>query len=61
MLTLSKPLLDDGHVLRIFFPDQYYAIAIPLLLLVIGIATLAILLGLVSLKTALGERKAKSG
>jgi dolichyl-phosphate mannosyltransferase polypeptide 2 regulatory subunit len=49
---LILPFVDIGHRLHAYFPDQYYAVSIPLTLLVLGITGITSLIALVLIKSA---------
>ena len=48
--TLVLPFVDEDHAMKRYFPDVYYALAIPLLLLVVGLAAIVALIALVTIK-----------
>ena len=52
-----QPFVDKGHILQLFFPDKYYAVLIPALLLVGGMSVLLTFIGLVMVKS---KKKTKS-
>ncbi|KAJ1948166.1 Dolichol phosphate-mannose biosynthesis regulatory protein [Linderina pennispora] len=55
--TLIIPFVDVGHPARKLFPPQWYAIALPVLLLTVGVTGIFGFLSFVMLKSG---KKAKS-
>jgi dolichyl-phosphate mannosyltransferase polypeptide 2 regulatory subunit len=49
-----QPFVLKGHPIHQFFPDRYYAILIPVILLVTGLSVVGLFLGSVLLK---GKKK----
>lgn len=50
--------MDADHAFQAFFPDPYYAVAIPLVLLVVGITGISTLIALVMVKADKGKKPA---
>ncbi len=48
--TLVLPFVEQGHPLHRLFPEPYYALAAPLVLLVVGLASVASLIAIVMIK-----------
>ncbi|KAJ2489125.1 hypothetical protein IWW37_004262 [Coemansia sp. RSA 2050] len=55
--TLVMPFVDEGHAAHQLFPPQWYAIAIPVFLLVVGVTAVFGFLSFVMLKS--GKKAAK--
>ena len=55
--TLIMPLVDEGHFTQSFFPDRYYALALPLLLLVVGLSAVGTLIAIVMIKAGRSSAK----
>lgn len=54
-----QPFVDADHFIQSFFPHRYWAVAVPSLLLVVGITIITSLVSLVMLR-ADREKKAKA-
>ncbi|KAJ2724850.1 Dolichol phosphate-mannose biosynthesis regulatory protein [Coemansia sp. Benny D115] len=50
--TLIIPFVDEDHPARMLFPPQWYAIALPVFLLVVGVTGIFGFLSFVMLKSA---------
>ncbi|KAJ1760208.1 Dolichol phosphate-mannose biosynthesis regulatory protein [Coemansia sp. RSA 2523] len=55
--TLVMPFVDEDHVVRKLFPPQWFAIAIPVFLLAVGVTGIFGFLSFVMLKS--GKKAAK--
>ena len=55
--TIVLPFVDAGHPLQRLFPDAYYALAAPLVLLVAGLAVIGSLIAMVMIKAGTPKPK----
>ncbi|KAJ1720315.1 Dolichol phosphate-mannose biosynthesis regulatory protein [Coemansia erecta] len=55
--TLVIPFVDKDHPARMLFPPQWYAIALPVFLLVVGVTAIFGFLSFVMLKSAKSAAK----
>ncbi len=53
-----QPFLDTNNPLQDFFPDRYYAVAIPAVLLVLAITLVTAFVGMVIMKSAAKKKAA---
>ncbi|OMJ07489.1 Dolichol phosphate-mannose biosynthesis regulatory protein [Smittium culicis] len=58
--TLLVPFIDKDHFLRSLFPSQWYAIAIPVFLLVVGCAGIFGFISMVMIKSNKKDTSKKS-
>jgi dolichyl-phosphate mannosyltransferase polypeptide 2 regulatory subunit len=56
--TFATPFLAEDNIIQQFFPPRYYAIALPVIALILGICLVATFIGSVILKSA-SKKKAK--
>ncbi|KAJ1678992.1 hypothetical protein EV182_002948 [Spiromyces aspiralis] len=54
----SSPFVDENHFARAFFPDRWYAIALPVFLLIVGVTGIGGFLALVMIRSA-GQKQGK--
>lgn len=57
--TFVTPFLADDSIVQYFFLPRYYAIALPVLALIVGVCLIITFIGLVVIKSA-QKQKAKS-
>ncbi|KAI7817889.1 dolichol phosphate-mannose biosynthesis regulatory [Kickxella alabastrina] len=50
--TLIIPFVDEDHPARVLFPPQWYAIALPVFLLIVGVTAIFGFLSFIMLKSA---------
>lgn len=49
--------MDAGHVLHNYFPDRYWAVAVPAVLLLVGACAIITMIALVMKKGSKGKKK----
>ena len=47
---LMQPFVEPGHFFHSFFPDRYWAVVIPVVLMILGVTLIGSFLGLVMLR-----------
>jgi hypothetical protein len=52
--------VDVDHPFQAYFPDRYYAVAVPLTLLVLGVTGISTLIALVMIKAGQGKKTTPS-
>jgi len=55
--VMVTPFVEPGHFFHSFFPDRYFAVVIPVVLLIFALTMLGVFLGLVMIRT---RQKAKT-
>lgn len=55
----TQPFIDPSVGLQAYFPPRVYAIAIPTVLLVLGVGLVGLFIGLTMLKAASAEKRKK--
>lgn len=58
--TFATPFLDDDSFIQNFFLPRYYAIALPVVALIIGISIVATFVGLVIVKSVQTKKGKKN-
>ncbi|ETV94885.1 hypothetical protein H310_11540 [Aphanomyces invadans] len=49
--VIITPFVDKGHIVQSFFPERYYAIAIPSIILVVFLTICSTFIGLVMIQS----------
>ena len=57
--VIVLPFFDAGHAFRTFFPDNYYAILVPNVLLVLGLTVVGTFISLVMIRSSAAAKKKK--
>lgn len=58
--TFVTPFLDDDSLIQHFFLPRYYAIALPVVALILGIAVVSTFVGLVIIKSVQKKKSKKN-
>lgn len=58
--TFVTPFLDDDSIIQNFFLPRYYAIALPVVALIVGISIVATFVGLVIVKSVQKKKGKKN-
>lgn len=58
--TFVTPFLDENNFIQNFFLPRYYAIALPVVALILGIAVISTFVGLVIIKSVQKKKSKKN-